>query len=207
MYNDLEKLYKSLGDEESKVIFRQRLMYALTGDLKYIKEMLLFYKKDSKGYLNLLDVLDNPEILRNKEIVLFGTGVWAYPVKRWLDYCKLEINFYCDNNQEKWGKEFRGKKILAPRELFEEHTDAMVIVSTEKYENEVVKQLLDNTFSNEQIIRLSYTDKKIYFDEDIVNPQSEEVFVDGGCYDAETSLEFVEWAKGSAKKYLHLNRI
>lgn len=77
MFNELKELYESLADEESKMIFRQRMLFSITGDWKYFKEMLLFFRKETNKYKNFLDVLAEPEILKDKEVILFGTGVWG----------------------------------------------------------------------------------------------------------------------------------
>ena len=39
MYGNLKMIYESLIDETSKVIFRNRLLYSLTGDVRYILEI------------------------------------------------------------------------------------------------------------------------------------------------------------------------
>ena len=67
MYEELKKVYEYFDDEESRMIFRQRLLYALTGDCKYIKEMLLYYRKENKGYYDILDVLAEPEVFMGKK--------------------------------------------------------------------------------------------------------------------------------------------
>jgi len=78
MFEEINGLYQCLEDEESKKIFRYRLLYSLTGDREYIKEMLLTYRKENKGYYDFLDVLAEPENFRqSKEIILFGTGDWG----------------------------------------------------------------------------------------------------------------------------------
>lgn len=200
MYKELKEIYKSLEDEESRFIFRQRLLYSLTDDLNHIKDMLLFYSKDNKGFMDWLDVLANPEPFRGKEIILFGTGVWARPIKVWLELCSLEVKFFCDNNPQKHGKEHMGKTILSPAQLFEEHREAVVVIATDRYEKEILAQLLENQFAEERIIRIAYESEAAYMDNSIVEPQEGEIFVDGGCFDSETSLEFLDWAGGNVKK-------
>jgi hypothetical protein len=40
-YGLLNDFYNNLADEESRYIFRKRLLYLFTGDLKYLKEMTM----------------------------------------------------------------------------------------------------------------------------------------------------------------------
>ena len=200
MYEELKKVYRYFDDEESKMIFRQRLLYALTGDCKYIKEMLLFYQKKNKGYYDILDVLAEPELFKEKKIVLFGTGVWGRYVMFWLNYCHLECSFFCDNDPLKVGTEILGKQVISAQQLFSEHRDALVFIATEKYEMEVLQQLKENNIEDSQIIRLLFTHDQVYFDNMIVKPQEKEILIDGGCFDAKNSLDFVEWTGGNVKK-------
>ncbi|MGN0376895.1 MAG: hypothetical protein ACI4ED_04600, partial [Suilimivivens sp.] len=196
---ELKKVYEYFDDEESKMIFRQRLLYALTGDCKYIKEMLLFYQKENKGYYDILDVLAEPELFKGKKIILFGTGVWGRHVMFWLNYCQLECSFFCDNDPLKVGMEFLGKQVISAQQLFLEHRDALVFIATEKYEMEVLQQLKENNIEDSQIVRLLYTHDQVYFDNKIVKPQENEIFIDGGCFDAKNSLDFFDWTGGNVK--------
>ena len=90
MFTELKKVYDYFQDEESRMIFRQRLLYGLTNDLKYIRDMLLSYRDKNKGYNDFLDILAHPENFRGKEIILFGTGLWGRCLLRWLNYCEIE---------------------------------------------------------------------------------------------------------------------
>lgn len=69
-----------------------------------------------------------------------------------------------------------------------------------EYEEEILTQLEELGFPKEQVIRLKFTDRQIYFDSEIVSPQENEIFVDSGCYDGETSLDFIKWTQGKVKK-------
>lgn len=203
MFEQLKNLHDCLMDEESKVIFCSRLLYGLTHDWKYIKDMLFFFRKEDKGYYNILDVIDEPDRFKDKEIILFGTGFFASWVVKWLQYCKLEYHFFCDNDSKKWGNEFAGKRIISPEDLFKEHQAAWVLIASDIYEEEMILQLQSNQFPNEQIIRLVdfIKKKEMYLAEGILYPQKDEVYIDGGSYDGSSSLEFIKWAgKENVKK-------
>ncbi len=200
MFSKLKKIYNYFQDEESKMIFRQRLLYSLTNDLEYIREMLLHYQNGNKGYKDILDVIAHPDDFRGTKIILFGTGLWGSCVLRWLNYCNIECSFFCDNSKEKVGTIYQGKEVISPEKLIMEHKDAFVIISSERYEKEILNQLLTEEFRDNQIIRLSYEKNRMYFDAEMVGPEEEEIFIDGGCYDATDSLDFITWSKGQAKK-------
>ena len=200
MFQELKEIYKYFEDDESREIFKNRLLYGLTGDWKYLKEMLLYYHQPDKGYADLLDVLAKPEEFRGKKIILFGTSVWGWAVARWFNICQVEYFAFCDNNPNKVGQECCGKKIISAEELFRDHRDAMIAIATEKYEHEILAQLRQEQVPEEQIIRLSFSKDKMYIDDRIMKPIEDEIFIDGGCYDGESSFDFINWANGKVKK-------
>lgn len=200
MFTELKKVYDYFQDEESRMIFRQRLLYGLTNDLKYIRDMLLSYRDKNKGYNDFLDILAHPENFRGKEIILFGTGLWGRCLLRWLNHCEIECRFFCDNSKEKIGTMYQGKEVISPDTLLTEHQEAIVLISSERYENEILEQLLSEGFEDKQIVRLAYKKNRMYFDTEIITPEKEEIFIDGGCYDATDSLDFIKWSEGQAKK-------
>ena len=67
MFEELKDIYNVFEDEESKMIFRFRLLYGLTDNMEYIKEMLLSFRKENKGFYDILDVLEDPDFFRNRE--------------------------------------------------------------------------------------------------------------------------------------------
>jgi len=200
LFKELKEIYNYFGDDESREIFKDRLLYGLTGDWEYLKRMLLFYHLPGKDYVDLLDVLKAPEKFRGKKIILFGTSVWGMAVARWFGVCRVEYFAFCDNNPSRVGQEYCGKQIISAEELFRDHRDALIAVATEKYENEIVAQLRQEKIPEEQIIRLTFTQNKMYIDDRIVSPVEDEIFIDGGCYDGESSFDFIDWANGSVKK-------
>ena len=202
MYSEIKEVYDALWDRESQYIFRQRMLYSLSNDWMDIKDMLFFlYDIKVPHALNLLDVFVRPEIFRDKKIAFFGLGGWSGSAKHLLACAGLAASIYCDNDRNKIGTEMDGILVISPEELAERHKDAMVIVTTEMYEKEVIAQLLSLGFPECQIVRLRFHDRETYFDLEILPaPQENGIFIDGGCYDGKSSQDFITWSKGRAKK-------
>ncbi|MBQ9365659.1 MAG: FkbM family methyltransferase, partial [Schwartzia sp.] len=86
--------------------------------------------------------------------------------------------------------------------------EARVYIAARKsnmnYQDAMMDQLYELGIGDEQIIRLDEVVDamvgKQYFDLPQLENNGEEVFVDAGCFDGRTSLEFVKWAK----KYRHI---
>ncbi len=199
MYDGMKGVYEALADSESKAIFRRMLLYSLTGDWQYFKEILLMYrKKRGDGCQNLLDILYDPAIVGDRDVVLFGAGVWGWAVNECLARSGIEARCFCDNDPKKVGSRYYGKEIISVADLTEKYRDCVVVVATEKYEAQVLHQLRQLQFLQGQVFGFSITDREIYFDREIMTPGAQEIFVDGGCCDGQTSLDFVRWSKGAA---------
>lgn len=56
------------------------------------------------------------EVLKDKTVVAFGLGKFFRDTYQRL-YRMVKIDFLCDNNSEKWGRDFYGKKCISPLEL------------------------------------------------------------------------------------------
>lgn len=78
--------------------------------LKKIKEAIEYARE---GHVN---VYNWNETLKEYTVVAFGLGkFWEDTHDRLFDMCN--IVYVSDNNKEKWGKEFYGKKCIAPEEI------------------------------------------------------------------------------------------
>ncbi|KEI97154.1 asparagine synthase [Clostridium botulinum A2B7 92] len=76
--------------------------------------------------------------IKNKDIILFGAsnlGAKAYK------FLKMDYNIvsFCDNDSEKWNKEFYGVKIISPQELVAMENVSVIIASM--YYEEILQQL------------------------------------------------------------------
>lgn len=202
MYTIIKQIHDALADEESKFIFRQRMLFSLSNDWLDIRNMLVHLYNENKHFpFNLLDVMKHPERLESRPVALFGIGGWSGSAKTLLSYSGITPTIYCDNDMKKIGSIVDGIQIISAEELVEHHPDAMVVISTEMYEQEVAAQLRGMGFPTNQIVRLRFHDRETYFDHEIVPPpRPNGIFVDGGCYDGKSSREFLDWSGGHAKK-------
>ena len=204
MYKSIKRVYDSLQNDESKFVFRQKLLESLTGDYSCTKELLLYYKHSMAGKPNLLDVIADKSLLKGRSVVMFGVGGWLNIMKSFFDYVGLTANLYCDNDPTKIGTVYCGKPIISVDTLCEKYPDAIIIITTNEHEREILSQLLKLNFKRQQIVTINNENQYLlYFDGDIVDVTQKDrdnIFVDGGCYNGETSLEFIRLSKGSVKK-------
>lgn len=178
------EIYHVLEDAESKMIFINKLLFSITGENKYWHDILRYRNKEQ---FSKIASLAN----RNKEVIIYGAGTNCEPV---LEICEEEgchISYICDKDATKQNKSIKDISVISPEELINNHKDAFVIISTLNYLEEA-KAFLLQYFPQDQIIPcageelLSLIDNQ-YFAEDIMQFEDGEVFVDGGCFDFETS--------------------
>lgn len=85
-----------------------------------------------------------------KRVLVFGTGTGWQKIKNLLDYKKICIEAFVDNNKSKVGKILEGKKIVSPYEIANYQYDFILIAS--QFYEEITKQLLDLKVSSDKII-------------------------------------------------------
>lgn len=185
-----EKVYKHLGDLESKKIYNDRVLYSMSNDMCYIRHMITtLYKKDS-------------DIGKNGGII-FGAGIWGKIfLNTWND---SKWTAFVDNDTEKWGKCIEGLEVISPAELIDKYRENQIYIVTRIYNKEIQEQLINMGIDKKYIINigsiLDELSNKQYFDlKEIVHDKSE-VFVDVGSFDGKTSLNFIKWCNN---KYSHI---
>lgn len=178
------RIYEKLVDETSKEIFLDKLLYSMTGDFKYISKII------TKYFLDIDEKMK--EIKRDKELIIYGAGANCEVVLLLCNEYAKKVSYICDRDIEKQKNGYQGYQVISPEELVEKHRDAYVWVSTTTYADEV-SEYLRNYFAEEKLLFLDYAQlTKQYFEENIIKLNDGEVFVDGGCFDFETSNMVME---------------
>ena len=194
---NIKNIYKHLQDEQSKEIFVNRLMYALTGDWKFINRILLnlpqrkALDKEVEKCMNYLD-----------KIIVWGAGHDSMMLSRL--YPDFKFRYYCDKDEKKQKEGFMGLPVLSPEELISKSDDVYVVVNTANYHCEIVDFLISNGFKKDKIFDFGAISEELYknqyFDLNIMQPRQEELFIDGGCFDCGTDIQFIEWCGGQYNK-------
>lgn len=92
------------------------------------------------------------EIVPNECYVVYGTGEGGKKVTEAVNNIGSTIRYYCDSNEEKWGKEFLGKKIISPNELLEKRKEYDRIIIASIALIEIRNTLLQLGFTNEDFV-------------------------------------------------------
>ncbi|MCI8466447.1 MAG: FkbM family methyltransferase [Lachnospiraceae bacterium] len=191
--DQIKEIYHLLGDDISKYIFENRLLYSLTEDVKFIRNIACTTKPGKRLYTYLKS--------DSRKKVLFGAG----EVGGWLLRFYDDIRFECFADNHQFGSPYKGLPVINIQELKERYPKALIIISTRKYHQEIVEQLLKEGFKTENIINLGAELEKLMHQQYFDLPQLErrkmdrEIFIDGGCYDGSTSKRFIEWNSGKGE--------
>jgi len=207
-FNKIESIYARLQDDESRLIFNYRLQYYQSGDDRYLWEMLDELDKKYDGYNNValsrknrVSTLKERLVNDPRDIILYGAGCAfkdAYSILR--KCASVDPLCICDSDSNKWNKKLNGLNIISPQELQRDHKDCIIVISGIMYNDEIYNYLQTLGFLPDDIYTLC-TPKTQYFDLDIIPPLKHEVFIDAGCFDGQTILDFIDYCPNYKKIY------
>lgn len=86
--NIVQEIYAHMGDNYSKDMFGNRLLYSLTGDNQYIKKVIKMTKEGTEFYQKLED--------EKRKKVIFSAGIWGQEIAR--SYPDVKFECFVDNN-------------------------------------------------------------------------------------------------------------
>ncbi len=100
------------------------------------------------------EILDSVKKLfgEKKDFCIFGTGFWGGFILKLMEKCGYKVELFFDNNPELWGKSFCGVEIASPKDL--EDRKETIIVTPEKYQMEIKKQIEEYSFTDIRIVLL-----------------------------------------------------
>lgn len=183
--NESRKIYNALGDEESKFIFRERLLYSCTNESTHIR--------------NVINTLDegkwfDDKTHSNNKCYIFGAGTWGKEiVQAWPN----QWAGFLDNNSSRWGTIIQGIPVYSPNEILTKDTKINIVISSRLYYKEIYEQLMEMGISESSIINvgevLDVLAEKQYFDLSFLTLGKNEVFVDVGSFDAMSAKRFLKW--------------
>lgn len=95
--------------------------------------------------------------VKNKKIVIFGTGNFSEVISSTLPY---NVDYYLDNNSKQWGKEFFGKPIKNPEVLKDENKDNILVLVASDFFYAISMQL-ESDYSLKENLHFAWT-KDLY---------------------------------------------
>lgn len=185
-------------------MFQDRLMYSMTGDIRFIHHMLMcmydyrssniLYNEKGKHFFESLCTNRAED-----EVIIYGAGYYGSLMFGHITRAGGKVLAFCDRDVSKAGSLHCGIPVLSIDELMQGHQDKKVLITVIEHEKEIYNSLSRLGFPEENIITTLGTH---YFDESIpLEKKPKEIFVDAGAYDGKSALEFCLWNPDYEKVY------
>ncbi len=99
-------------------------------------------KENVESYQKKIKILVRQLIEGEKELVIWGSGENGIKFKRFCGAIHIPVKFFCDNNEDLWGKTKTGIPIISPEELAH-MKNSVVLISfpSQQVVNEVAAQI------------------------------------------------------------------
>lgn len=203
----INEIRDRMSDDKSKKIFDARIRYLIYRDemdfLETINNMCE-YDIDRIPQIGT-SVKSFPNA---KNLVIYGAGHNGIITMNMLRKSNVSLNLYfCDSDRRKAGSIICGTKVLSFAELIEKKNESVVVISAKNACMDIYNWLIFNGFPYQQIVIPMDNLPIVYFGGqyfDFFEPNTQEVFVDGGAYDGISSCEFVKWTNGDyLKTYIY----
>lgn len=197
------EIYRHLADEQSRMIYMDRLNYSLTGDMRFIETLVDKTIRQNHTWKSFCSSLK--EKAGGNELVIFGAGIWGnilYQETKEFIRWKGAID---SNPKDKCVGQL-------PADPFENFVKAyggeVVVLSSFKNGGGMLRQLKDAGIPDNKIMDAGsaiyeLTEKAIYFDLEECKPKGKiEFFIDAGGFDGLTTAAFMEWCGGNGYSYI-----
>lgn len=179
----VKTIYNKLGDEVSKEIFKNRLIFSLTNDWKSMRRVLDY----TTGWEHFDAILQ-----KAKKIYIYGSGISGkrlpllFPEYKWKGYIDKYKKGIC-NNLPIYDLDYC-------RNI---ETEAFIVISNMSEEKSIKEDLRKFGISEERIVCFKDESYKcssnIYFENELIDKNFEGVFVDIGAYHGEDTVRYFNW--------------
>lgn len=197
------EIYRHLADEQSRMIYIDRLNYSLTGDMCFIETMVDKTIRQNHTWKSFCMTLK--EKSGSNELMIFGAGIWGNILyQETKEFIRWKGVIDSDPGDKYVGQ--------LPVDSFEDFAKAyggeVVVLSSFKNGGGMLRQLKDAGIPDNKIMDAGsmiyeLTEKAIYFDLEECKPKGKrEVFIDAGGFDGLTTVSFMEWCDGNGYSYI-----
>ena len=196
--NALQKVHELLEDDFSKTVFNSRIEYifGLGGDLDFL------YERYTKSRILGLETYG-----KETPVSICGAGNLGQKTLRALKHAGYNVACFLDNDKNKQGTKLYGVDVISFIEFMtsQYHEKCIAILDNIRLADSFFSELINLGFPQQQIYRaeddiVRTAFGNIYFDFERLQLDEDEVFIDAGSYDGESTLEFIKWCKGKYKK-------
>lgn len=95
------------------------------------------------------------ETVKDKEIIIFGCGIYGMEAFRFFANYGVKIRAFCDNDQSKWGKYIGGIEISALNWCVKEYQDVYYVIANKNNQSQIRKQLIEANIEATKILKFN----------------------------------------------------
>lgn len=198
LLENIKEVLDHLQDAESKVIYEAWVDYAID-------------RKEDKLLQSLWPFMKNMRIQGLKEmwdrcgadgIIIYGAGHDGLLTKHVLDLCGYKVNLFCDTDPAKIGTKIEDVTVVSLEEGAA-YRNKIWVIASRRFHQELYDRLISKQIPQANIWKPAWkvlvaSNSEQYFD--VFEPMEEEIFVDCGAYDGETTKQFKKWSKDDASR-------
>lgn len=202
--SNIKSIYDMFEDKLSKELYLDRLNWLISGEYRYVEDIVkkshpnipTWNRKKEEEFVELLH--------KDKKTVFYGVGTFVERLVPYLKDKNIDIMF-CDSDEKKQKEGFFGHRVMSPIELLQMKDSKNIVICSTKYYDEIKKYLENNGIMQSEIVDIRAYFKcgtgDDYFYEDFLKYETEEIFVDAGCYNLATTKDIKKKCKGLVKSY------
>lgn len=190
-----EKIIQRICDTQSREIFEARMLYSVTGDYNYIRK--------------IVNMTTPAKMLREKysmyskhTFIIWGADFLGSVLLKSFEDIKFEA--FIDNAPKV--DRIEGVPVYGKDVFLNKFRDSIVVIASVGHYDEILKQLFSYGVCSEHIVNIGEATKQMlneqYFDVPELYHAKDEVFVDAGFFDGETSANFIKWSNGEYKQII-----
>lgn len=205
------ELYDLLEDKRSKDIFWARLRFDIEPNLENEARLFLsmdenLISEEERYFRTNFKKVSEQVKKEGKKLFLYGASMVG---RRLATLLLQDGDFYafCARNHGKYADGVLGKQVYPPEYIFEHPEECYVLISCIDAIDEVYDILMEHHFPKDHIFKyytLSYVKRRErhqYFDFPELFRKGT-AFIDGGCYNGETSGSFAAMCRGNYSKII-----
>lgn len=200
IWDDFKEVYDLLEDDLSKKIYESRVKWYFYGGEDNLEKELYKHYKSSR-------VVGLDEYTEDTSYAICGAGFLGNKTLLALTHAGYKVCAFIDNNKEKQGKDIEGIRIYSVSDFVNKFKDknVTVIIDNLRISNIFFSELYDMGWNQKKIfqtkdnvVRTAFGD--IYFDLPELKHEQDEVFMDAGSFDGETTRDFLRWCNNMYEK-------
>ncbi|MBE5871393.1 MAG: FkbM family methyltransferase [Lachnospiraceae bacterium] len=201
--DQIKEINEKLMDSESKRVFASRILYSMTGDKTYLRSLGAEFERrirEDDAWIKFLGILKEAE--QTTGVVLYGAGAFGEKILR----MSPEINWKCVIDKNSTRDSLGDVPVESVTGYLSKNGIEHIVISSKRHFEDMREFLLAQGVSGDRIvdgtILYDLTEGRQYFDlEALPHSDEKEVFLDVGCCDGMSSIQFLKWCQGNGYCY------